>query len=570
MAIKRPALAACACLLVLPSAAHASYSFQLVGTTVSVTGDDASDVLSVQVSGTDFVFDVGADGSPEFTIDRSTFDTVIIRAGAGDDTVSVGPGTAGDLIVIDGEAGDDVINGGNGGEVILGGDGDDTIDGNQGSDQISGGAGRDVFVWDPGDGSDTIDGGTGSDVLRFNGSNANENMSLNPFGVAGHALLTRDIGAITIDMTGIETVDIRMLGGADTFTGGAGLAAIFERVQVHGGAGVDILNGGDSADTLDGGPDPGDMVNGGAGDDILIGEGDGDTLTGGDGNDRFVITLPDAGLDSMDGGPGTDVLAVTGTAADDRFSVAGGAGSWTVSEAGTAIQNVLDMEVLAVDALEGDDSLTVAAGALDALTLDLDGGPGRDALSGTNGPDVMRGGEGDDTLRGGDGNDRLFGDGGTDRLLGGAGADELHCGGLGDVLDATAEDTVDADCVPAPPPPVDGAGPVVTLEAFPAAVKRGALARSGLSGYLDLDEPAQVEVVLLGRLKRAPKGSVVDVSLAERALPLAPDLRRLVDLSPDRKLVRRLARRAGLTLRVTATDAAANPTSMTLQIRIRR
>jgi Ca2+-binding RTX toxin-like protein len=566
MGVKPPAPVLCACLLVLASAARASYTFQLAGTTLTATGDAASDVLTVTASGANFVFDVGADGTPEATIDASTFDTVVINAGAGDDVVSFAGNTSGELVTVDGEGGDDTINGGNGGETLDGGDGDDTIDGNQGADHASGGAGRDVFVWDPGDGSDTIDGGTGSDVLRFNGSAGAEIVTL-AAGGPGQAQLLRNVGAITMDLTAVETVDVRLLGGADTFTGGAGLAPIFERVQVYGGAGVDTLNGGDSADTLDGGADPGDVVNGGAGDDTLVSEGDGDALTGGDGNDRFTLALPNPGGDSMDGGPGTgDVLAVTGTAADDRFSVTGAAGNWTLSEAGTVVQNVLDTEVLAVDALDGDDVVTVAAGALDALTLDLDGGPGRDAFTGTNGADVLRGGDGDDTLRGGSGNDRLFGDDGTDRLFGDAGADALHCGGVGDALDSTAEDTVDADCLPAPPPPVvDCTPPMVGLQGFSTTLKRGTLTKSGLSGYVALDEPARVEIELLGR----QKGSAKDVSLAEETLPMAPDSSRIVHLQASRRLVRRLARPAGLTLNVTAIDAAGNRSTATAEIGLR-
>jgi hypothetical protein len=100
-------------------------------------------------------------------------------------------------------------------------------------------------------------------------------------------------------------------------------------------------------------------------------------------------------------------------------------------------------------------------------------------------------------------------------------------------------------------------------------VKRGVLAKSGLSGSVALDEPAALEVALRGRRKGA-KGSAGDVSLAEQTLPMAPDLSRPVQLSPSRKLVRRLAGRAGLTLNVTAIDAAGNRTTATVPIGIRR
>jgi hypothetical protein len=97
-------------------------------------------------------------------------------------------------------------------------------------------------------------------------------------------------------------------------------------------------------------------------------------------------------------------------------------------------------------------------------------------------------------------------------------------------------------------------------------VRRGALGKSGLSGSDQLDEPAELEVALLGRRQ----GSARDVALGEQALPLAPDLSRLVQLSPGRRLVRHLAGQAGLTLKVTAIDAAGNRTTATVQIGIRR
>jgi hypothetical protein len=96
-------------------------------------------------------------------------------------------------------------------------------------------------------------------------------------------------------------------------------------------------------------------------------------------------------------------------------------------------------------------------------------------------------------------------------------------------------------------------------------VKRAALGRSGLAGSVQLDEPAELEVVLLGR----QKGSARDVSLGQQTLPMASDLSRAVRLSPGRRLLRRLARPAGLTLRVTAIDAAGNRTTATVQVGIR-
>ena len=76
--------------------------------------------------------------------------------------------------------------------------------------------GDDTFVWNPGDGSDTVDGGAGNDTLLFNGSNVAENMEISASG--GHAILTRDVGAITMNLDHIENIDVNALGGADTIT----------------------------------------------------------------------------------------------------------------------------------------------------------------------------------------------------------------------------------------------------------------------------------------------------------------------------------------------------------------
>ena len=78
------------------------------------------------------------------------------------------------------------------------------------------GAGNDTFVWNPGDGSDIVEGQAGSDTLVFNGANINENFVISANG--SRARLTRDVAGITMDMHGVETLDVNTLGGADTVT----------------------------------------------------------------------------------------------------------------------------------------------------------------------------------------------------------------------------------------------------------------------------------------------------------------------------------------------------------------
>ena len=58
----------------------------------------------------------------------------------------------------------------------------------------------------------------------------------------------------------------------------------------------------------------------------------------------------------------------------------------------------------------------------------LDGGVGADRLNGGSGPDELKGADGTDVLRGGGGNDRLLGGKGRDSLQGQAGQDRLYGG----------------------------------------------------------------------------------------------------------------------------------------------
>src|SRR6516225_7049301 len=86
-------------------------------------------------------------------------------------------------------------------------------------------AGNDTFIWNPGDGSDTVDGQAGNDTLQFNGAAIAEKIDVSANG--GHARLTRDIGTVTMDLNGVEHIDVNALGGADT-------------INVHDLSGTDV------------------------------------------------------------------------------------------------------------------------------------------------------------------------------------------------------------------------------------------------------------------------------------------------------------------------------------------
>ena len=99
---------------------------------------------------------------------------------------------------------------------MLGGDGNDTVVGGRGADTAFLGNGNDTFTWNPGDGSDVVEGQGGTDTLVFNGANIAENMDISANG--SRVRLFRDVANITMDLDGIENIQVNALGGADTIT----------------------------------------------------------------------------------------------------------------------------------------------------------------------------------------------------------------------------------------------------------------------------------------------------------------------------------------------------------------
>src|SRR5262249_40643065 len=144
-------------------------------------------------------------------------DQLAIHGLDGNDSIDASALAAGaTALTLDGGAGNDTIAGSQGVETSIGGDGNDTIDGNKGNDTAQLGAGDDVFVWDPGDGSDSVEGQDGNDTMRFNDAAAAEQVTLSANG--SRLRLFRDVGSVTMDTAGIETVDVNTLGGADLTT----------------------------------------------------------------------------------------------------------------------------------------------------------------------------------------------------------------------------------------------------------------------------------------------------------------------------------------------------------------
>jgi hypothetical protein len=198
--------------------------------------------------------------------------------------------------------------------------------------------------------------------------------------------------------------------------------------------------------TINGVASAGDVYNGdgtdntittGSGNDTFnVSQGGNDTVSGNDGDDYFYFGGALTAADSVDGGAGTDAVAIFGNYSMtfgsgnlvnvERLALLGGATfnaphvtySLTTVDANVAAGKVLtvlglgllsDETVLFNGSAETDGSFYIATGAA---------------------ADILVGGQKNDSLLGGGGNDQLYGLGGNDWLLGGAGADTLR-GGTG-------------------------------------------------------------------------------------------------------------------------------------------
>ena len=296
------------------------------------------------------------------------------------------------------------------------------VDGQISEDTIIGTPFADTFVWNPGGSNDTIDGGGGDDQLLFNGSNANETISIRPLGDGFE--MFRDIANIHMVVNGVENLVLTTLGGTDVVHTAPLVATAQSLVDGDDGVTTDRLDidaGGlcvtRTGDTFEidarqpisisrftdvlvlssfcladpcatAAPTGGCTVNGvknqlcqgGDADDVIVGTKDADVIKAGRGNDR-VRALD--GDDSVCGEEGDDVIS--GGSGNDRLF--GGDGN---------------------DAIKGD--------------------AGNDLVAGQRDDDSLSGGGGDDEVDGGSGDDRVRGLGGADVLRGGAGIDRIDGG----------------------------------------------------------------------------------------------------------------------------------------------
>ena len=353
-------------------------AIDLSATAGSGVGDGAADSVTVNGTSSGDQITVAGDGgsvsvtglSAQVTLTgtEGANDSLHINTLGGNDTINASGLAVGQLaLTIDGGAGNDTILGSAGNDTLIGGDGNDFVDGNQGSDTALLGAGNDTFQWDPGDGSDIVEGGDGTDTLLFNGSNAAEKIDISANGT--RTRLFRDVGNVTMDLGGMEHIQLNMLGGADTIT-------------------VEDLSGTDT-------------------------------------NQVAIDLSSPAGSGTGDGA--ADTVITNGTANNDQISVTNSGNAIVVK--GLAAQVTVDgaeplNDSLVVNGGAGNDSIDASHLHAGQVSLTLNGGDGDDRIVGSAGNDVVNGGKGSDVAFLGAGNDVFVwnpGDG-SDTVDGQAGA----------------------------------------------------------------------------------------------------------------------------------------------------
>jgi Ca2+-binding RTX toxin-like protein len=332
----------------------------------------------------------------------TTANTALIQilGSPGDDQISLNNGLPPAHVF--GAGGNDTLTGGDSSDIIVGGPGADTIHGGRGNDLIYV-DGNDTVIWNPGDGSDTIEGTGTNNTLVFNGSNIAEKIELSANG--NRVRFTRDIAAVTMDLSGVQTIDINTLGGADNvivddLTGtdttlvNVDLAGVLGTTNGDGAADMVTLAGTAGSDTFNISADGTVLEATGTAVGALV-----RVLNAEPANDRIVIN-----------GVGNDLVNVNGTDGPDTMQViASGSNALAFASASSAAVQVSGAVTLSINGLGGPDTITAGNGlAATGIQLILDGGEGDDNITGGDGNDIIYGGPGNDTVHGGRGNDMIF------------------------------------------------------------------------------------------------------------------------------------------------------------------
>ena len=372
---------------------------------------------------------------------------------------------------INGTAFADTINGLGGNDLLNGGDGADVIDGGAGTDQVNGEGGDDrLVVTSPSHivGADVFGGGDGTDTLDIVTTSL---VNLTSAGIQTDVENLHALGAVSLSATQLGnfqrvdtagTIFLSTTGTAD-LVGAAVLTRTFQLNaggntlnlsgnmanwhEVTGGAGIDVIAGGDHAD--------GDILNGFGGNDQLLGRDGSDVITGGAGidqvngeagDDRLLVASPShiVSGDIFTGGDGTDTLdivttsLVTLTPAGIQTDVENLHALGAVALAATQLGNFQRVDTASTIFLTTTGTADLVGATVLTRTFQLNAGGNTLILTGNMANwHAVTGGAGNDGVIGGDhadgdilngfgGNDQIFGGDGGDVITGGAGIDQVH------------------------------------------------------------------------------------------------------------------------------------------------
>lgn len=394
-------------------------------------GGDGNDFLHGD-AGDDVL--LGGNGDDTLAEDGSSTGSNQLAGGAGNDVLTVhSRGTN----LLDGGEGDDRLEGGSGNDTLLGGDGDDVLLVRSAlgtaptTISLSGGAGNDrlQFAHLPGNAALSARGGTGADTFVLDAPMAT--LAVEDFSVAEGDVLDlrpllpasfggnpfRTLAYLSLAQSGNDTLVYADLDGANgggapvlaarlagvalasltsaNFAGGHALDGSNPGLRIDGTAAPDTLIGENRDDTLRGFGGA-DRIHGGAGNDTLDGGADDDTLDGGDDDDILLggdgdDALTDlSGFNILDGGAGEDIIRSRGAI---RSEILGGAGNDYI-EADDLVANVdagpgddriivdfINLQwdgALRIAGGDGNDRITLSGGSLQARTVLINGGAGRD------------------------------------------------------------------------------------------------------------------------------------------------------------------------------------------------
>ena len=330
---------------------------------VNGAGDGAADKVTVQGSN-------GNDGQ----IKVATVGGAIVVSGLAAQTTITGSEAANDQLVVNGLAGNDVIDASGlaTGMIKLtlnGGAGNDALTGSAGTDLLNGDAGDDRIIRNAGPaGADVVEGGDGTDTFELNGATSGETIAV----TANGARVAVETGGEVSDLGGVENVVVNANGGNDTISAVGNLAALI-KLTVDGGAGDDTILGSNGADTL----------LGGAGNDFIDGQQGNDTILMGDGDDTFQWD-PGDGSDTVDGGAGFDTMLFNGANIGEIFDLsANGDHARFTRNIASIVMDLDNLEKVKLNALSGADAVTVGdLSGTDVKQVDIDLGSNTQAPDG--------------------------------------------------------------------------------------------------------------------------------------------------------------------------------------------